>query len=75
MSRKTNQHIVPHPNGWAVKGAGASKPSSVHRTQVKAAETGRRIAQNQGTELLIHGENGQIRERSSFGNDPPSSKG
>jgi hypothetical protein len=25
---------------------------------------------NQGSELLIHGQNGQIRERNSYGNDP-----
>jgi hypothetical protein len=67
---KRNQHIVPHPSGWAVKGSGASKASSVHSTQTQAIQAGREIARNQGVELLIHGQNGQIRARSSFGNDP-----
>ena len=30
---------------------------------------------HQETELLIHGQNGQIRERSSYGNDPFPPKG
>jgi hypothetical protein len=72
---KRNQHVVPHPNGWAVRPEGASKPTSVHPTQRGAIETARETARNQGSELLIHGQNGQIRERDSFGNDPHPPKG
>lgn len=72
---KRNQHVVPHSNGWAVKGAGAGKATSVHPTQSAAISAGRNIAQNQRTELLIHGENGQIRARDSYGNDPFPPKG
>jgi len=67
---KRNQHVTPHPNGWAVQGAGASKPSSVHDTQAKAVDRARDIARNQESELLVHGRNGRIRERDSYGNDP-----
>lgn len=70
-----NQHVVPHKNGWAVKGAGNERATSVHETQAKAQENARAIARNQGSELLIHGRNGQIRERDSFGNDPFPPKG
>jgi uncharacterized protein YdaT len=72
---KRYQHVVPHPQGWAVKGAGADRASSVHGTQREAIESARGIARNQGTELLVHGRNGQIRERDSFGNDPYPPKG
>jgi hypothetical protein len=65
-----NQHIVPHSDGWAVKGAGNEKATSVHNTQKEAIEAGREIARNQQSELLVHGTNGQIRERDSYGNDP-----
>jgi len=34
----------------------------------------RKIAKNQGTELYIHGKDGLIRERDSYGNDPKRSK-
>lgn len=65
-----NQHIVPHGNQWAVKGAGNSKATLVCDTQKECIARGREIAQNQKSELLIHAQNGQIRERNSYGNDP-----
>ncbi len=74
MSKK-NQHVVPHGDDWAVKGAGNSKATSVHLTQAGAIERAREIAQNQKSELLIHGENGRIREKNSYGNDPFPPKG
>ena len=65
-----NQHIVPHSDGWAVRGAGSQRATSVHPTQADAIDRGREIARNQGTELLIHGRDGRIRARDSHGNDP-----
>ena len=74
MSKK-NQHVVPHGDEWAVKGAGNTKATSVHSTQAGAIERAREIAQNQQSELLIHGGNGRIREKNSYGNDPFPPKG
>jgi hypothetical protein len=67
---KRNQHVVPTQDGWAVRGAGAKRATSVHPTQAQAIDTGRQIARNQGTELFIHGRNGQIRARDTHGKDP-----
>jgi Uncharacterized protein conserved in bacteria (DUF2188) len=67
---KKNVHVVPHNNGWAVKSAGASKAKSVHSTQQQAIDAGRDTAKARRSEILIHGKNGQIRERDSYGNDP-----
>ena len=72
---KRDQHVVPHKGGWAVRGAGSRRASSVHPTQGEAITAGREIARNQRTELYIHGRNGQIRERDSHGNDPFPPKG
>lgn len=72
---KRNQHVVPHDRGWAVQGAGAGRATSVHPTQQAAIDAARDIARNQGSELLIHGRNGQIRARDSHGNDPHPPKG
>lgn len=72
---KRNQHVVPHPNGWAVRPEGGQRPSSVHSTQEEAITQGKERAQNQGSELLIHGRNGQIRERNTYGKDPYPPKG
>jgi protein-tyrosine-phosphatase len=68
-----NQHVVPHQDRWAVRSAGSDRVNSIHATQALATQTARVAAQRQGTELLIHGRNGQIRERDSYGHDlfPP----
>jgi Uncharacterized protein conserved in bacteria (DUF2188) len=65
-----NQHVVPHGDEWAVRGAGNSRPTSLHPTQADAIERAREIARNQESELFIHRPNGQIRDRDSYGNDP-----
>jgi len=65
-----NQHVVPREGKWAVLGEGNSKDTSLHATQAEAIEAARQIAINQHSELLIHGEDGQIRERNSYGQDP-----
>lgn len=70
-----NQHVVPHNGGWAVRGAGNSRVSSTHGTQSAATQAARTTAINQGSEVLIHRPNGQIRERNSYGNDPFPPKG
>ena len=69
MARR-NPHVVPRSGRWAVKREGNSKASSLHATQAAAIKEGRRIAQNERGELFIHGRNGQIRDRDSYGNDP-----
>lgn len=33
---KKNQHVVPHKDGWAVKGAGNAKATAIHPTQQSA---------------------------------------
>lgn len=75
MSKGKNQHVVRHTDGWAVRGAGNERVTRVTDTQKEAIQIAREIAQNQRSELLIHGRNGQVRERDSFGNDPFPPKG
>lgn len=65
-----NQHVVPHPNGWAVKGEGNSKPTRVTTTQVEAIKIAQKIARNQKSDTKIHSSNGKIRAGNSYGNDP-----
>ena len=71
----SNQHITPKNGKWAVQSAGGSKATSLYDTQAEAIERGREIARNQKSELLIHGRDGRIRERDSYGNDPFPPKG
>jgi hypothetical protein len=71
-----NQHVVTDGSGgWGVRGEGNSRLTSRHETQADAINAGRDIARNQGSELLIHRPNGQIRDRDSYGNDPYPPKG
>ncbi|CAN1724167.1 DUF2188 domain-containing protein [Hyphomicrobium sp. 1Nfss2.1] len=74
MSRKS-QHVVPHNGDWAVRGAGNGRVTSTHHTQSDAASSARRIAQNQGSEVVIHRPDGRIRDKDSYGNDPYPPKG
>lgn len=69
------QHVVPSGSGWAVRRSGASKVTVTYGTQGEAVARAREIAKNQGSELYIHGRDGRIRERSSFGKDPMPPKG
>lgn len=67
---KKNQHVVPHKDGWAVRGEGSSKPSKVTSTQKDAIDVARQIAQNQHSEVVIHRRDGTIRDKDSYGKDP-----
>ena len=73
-SRK-GQHVVPRESGWVVLKSGAVRVTSKHETQSDAIDAARRIAKNQKTEVYIHGTDGRIRERRSFGSDPHPPKG
>jgi hypothetical protein len=69
------QHVVPRNGQWAVRRSGSDKVTRTYDTQVEAIRAARDIARNQRTELYIHGRDGLIRERESFGNDPFPPKG
>lgn len=71
-----NQHVTPHSDGgWQVIGAGNTKATVRTDTQKDAINIAREIARNQGSELIIHGKDGRIREKDSYGNDPYPPKG
>lgn len=71
-----NQHVIKHPSGgWQVKGAGNSRATKRTATQEEARAFARNIAINQKSEVVIHGANGRIRAKDSYGNDPHPPKG
>ena len=66
-----NQHVTKHPGGgWQVKGAGNEKATKVTPTQKQAIDEAIKIAKHQQSEVVIHGTNGRIRDKDSYGNDP-----
>lgn len=72
---KAGQHVVPSGSKWSVRKAGASRASGTFDTQKEAVARARDVAQKQKTELFIHGRDGRIRERNSYGKDPHPQKG
>lgn len=70
MSRKTH-HVVPNSGGgWDVRKGGADRASRHFDTKRDAVDAGREISRNQGTEFVIHGQNGHIQRSDSHGGDP-----
>lgn len=70
-----NVHVVPKEDKWAVETENSKKAYKITETQKEAIEIAREIAKNQKSELLIHGKNGQIRQKDSYGNDVYPPKG
>jgi hypothetical protein len=72
---KKNQHVVSISDKWAVKGEGNSKNTTITQTQLEAINIARTIARKEQSELIIHGKDGRIRQKDSYGNDPFPPKG
>lgn len=70
MAKGKNQHVVPRDDGWGVKSEGNSKASKVFPTQGAAIQAGRAQARKNASELIIHGKDGRIREKNTYGKDP-----
>jgi len=62
-ARTGNQHVVPHPEGWAVKGAGNEKYTAIFDNQKDAIERAKDIAYNYDADVIIHRKDGSIRDR------------
>ena len=61
-------HVVPQASRWGLEIDGEIR--STHDTQEEAISDGRGLAEQEQGELVIHGEDGEIREKDSHGNDP-----
>lgn len=73
---KQSQHVVSNVNGgWDVKKSGADRASKHFDTQADAIQWAKEVARNQNTELYVHGTDGRIREKNSYGKDPFPPKG
>lgn len=76
MSQNRDIHVTPRDDGgWNVRRENADRASSVHDTQAEAAAEGRRLARQNHVEFNLHGRDGQVREKDSYGNDPNPLKG
>ncbi len=68
---KVTKHVVPNGSGgWAVKNSGAQRASKTFETQQQAIVYGRDAAKRVATELYVHGRDGTIKDKRSYGHDP-----
>lgn len=75
MKHQKNTHVVPNGSQGSAKTAGSSRSAKNFETRAAAINKARQIAINNKSELLIHGKDGRIREKNSYGNDPKNIKG
>ncbi|MCF7864945.1 MAG: DUF2188 domain-containing protein [Candidatus Pacebacteria bacterium] len=67
---KKNIHTVPQGDRWAVKEEGKSNPISTHSKKVLAERRAITEAKQREVEHVIHGRNGRIQDKDSYGKDP-----
>lgn len=69
----TSQHVVPSNGEWSVKKSNSDRVTKVFDNQRDAITRAIKIAINQKSEVVIHGKDGKIRAKDSYGKDqfPP----
>ena len=71
MSRSKIQRVTKRRDGkWQHKADGNERATKIADTQREAQESAIRVAKRQGGEVVVHGEDGKIRSKDSFGKDP-----
>jgi hypothetical protein len=75
MPERGDVHVVPHEGNWRVEVEGMPLLPATYGTQADARDAGRELARRTKAELLVHGRDGKIRERNSYGRDPRNSTG
>ena len=64
MPNWNDRWVIPHDSGWAVAKESRERVSATFPTQAEAIERAREIIRNAGGgELIIQGEDGQIRQK------------
>jgi len=70
MTKKTVHVVSRSDGGWSVRKTGESRASRVFNSRSDAISFARGMAKNARGEIVIHGRDGRIRDRDSYGNDP-----
>ncbi len=69
--KEHRQHVVPDQRGvWSVRKQGADRATRVFSTKGDAVAYARDLAKKAGSELYVHGKDGSIRDKETYGNDP-----
>jgi len=71
---RTSYHVIRSPNGgWSVKKGRVSRASKHFDTQADAIEWAKKASKTEGGEFVVHGKDGTVKSRDTFGRDqnPP----
>lgn len=63
QGRSWHQHVVPYEGNWAVRREGNKRITSKHRLQETAINKAKRLARKYQADVIIHREDGSIRDR------------
>jgi hypothetical protein len=70
MTARKPYHVIANlDGGWSVIKGGAERASKRFASQVDAIQWGRQVSRNQGTEFVIHREDGTVERKDSYGDD------
>ncbi len=69
MAQK-NIHVIKNNDVWQVKREGSQRASKNFDTQKEAIQYAIPGAKKDHVEVVIHGRDGKIRDKDSYGNDP-----
>jgi hypothetical protein len=64
--RTWHQHVVPYEDDWAVRREGNKRITSKHRKQSTAIRKAKVLAKKHKADVIIHRQDGAIRDRISF---------
>ena len=64
--RTWHQHVVTYKNSWAVRREGNKRITSKHKLQATAINKAKRLALKYKADVIIHREDGTIRDRINF---------
>lgn len=67
--------VSKHEKGWQAKVAGNERAYRVYATQIEAKEQGINLAKKLNAEFTLHGKDGKIREKNSYGTDSRKVRG
>ena len=70
-----NQWVVHKEGKWYAQAEGEAHSGTPFATQHEAIAHAREAAKREKSELIIQDQNGAIREKNSYGNDPRNVKG
>ena len=70
-----NRHVLPHIDGWKVTQPDNDVPLALFEKKTDAVAAARLMCLEARGELFVHGKNGKIQSRNSYGNDSPDRKG